>query len=103
MNFQILQKDLQKIYFEQINLILSKFYTTTFGEEVGSTEIILNASEIEPIKSKLEDFDTLQDRVLRILNSNFVKMTFPVFNGLFDASTEYFKDDKNTTIERRYC
>ena len=69
-----------------------------FAEEVGSTEIILNASEIEPIKSKLQDFDTLHDRVLRILNSNFVKMTFPVFNGLFDASTDYFKDDKNTTM-----
>ena len=25
-------------------------------------------------------------------------MTFPVFNGLFDASTDYFKDDKNTTM-----
>ncbi len=60
-----------------------------FGNEVGSTEIILNASEIEPIKSKLESPDILKDRVLRILNSNFVKMTFPVFNGLFDAAAEY--------------
>lgn len=60
-----------------------------FGDEVGSTEIILNASEIEPIKSKLESPDILKDRVLRILNSNFVKMTFPVFNGLFDAAAEY--------------
>ena len=59
------------------------------GNEVGSTEIILNASEIEPIKSKLESPDILKDRVLRILNSNFVKMTFPVFNGLFDAAAEY--------------
>jgi len=61
----------------------------SFGDEVGSTEIILNASEIEPIKSKLESPDILKDRVLRILNSNFVKMTFPVFNGLFDAAAEY--------------
>lgn len=60
-----------------------------FGDEVGSTEIILNASEIEPIKSKLESPDVLKDRVLRILNSNFVKMTFPVFNGLFDAAAKY--------------
>ena len=60
-----------------------------FADEVGSTEIILNSSEIDPIKSKLEDFDVLKDRVLRILNSNFVKMTFPVFNGLFDAASEY--------------
>ena len=49
-----------------------------FGDEVGSTEIILNASEIEPIKSKLDSLEVMQDRVNRILNSNFVKMTFPV-------------------------
>jgi hypothetical protein len=60
-----------------------------FGNEVGSTEIILNASEIEPIKSKLDNLEVIQDRVNRILNSNFVKMTFPVFNGLFDAAAEY--------------
>ncbi|WP_185736667.1 hypothetical protein [Candidatus Nitrosopumilus sp. SW] len=60
-----------------------------FADEVGSTEIILNASEIEPIKSKLESPDILKDRVLRILNSNFVKMTFPVFNALFDGAAEY--------------
>ena len=60
-----------------------------FAEEVGSTEIILQASEIDPIKSKLESPDVIKDRVMRILNSNFVKMTFPVFNGLFDAASEY--------------
>ena len=60
-----------------------------FGDEVGSTEIILNASEIDPIKSKLEDPNVLKDRVLRILNSNFVKMTFPVFNALYDGAAEY--------------
>ena len=60
-----------------------------FGNEVHSTEIILNASEIEPIKSKLVNIDVVQDRVDRILNSNFVKMTFPVFNGLFDAAAQY--------------
>ena len=60
-----------------------------FGDEVGSTEIILAASEIDAIKSKLENPDVLMDRVLRILNSNFVKMTFPVFNALFDGASEY--------------
>ena len=60
-----------------------------FGDEVGSTEIILNASEIDPIKSKLEDLNVLKDRVLRILNSNFVKMTFPVFNALYDGAAEH--------------
>lgn len=60
-----------------------------FAQEVGSSEIILQASEIDPIKSKLENPEVLKDRVLRILNSNFVKMTFPVFNGLFDAASQY--------------
>jgi len=68
-----------------------------FGEEVGSTDIILESSQIDPIKSKLENVDILNDRVLRILNSNFVKMTFPVFKALFDASTEYFQD-KNSEL-----
>ena len=45
-----------------------------FAEEVGSTEIILDSSQIEPIKSKLVQPEILQDRVARILNSNFVKM-----------------------------
>ena len=60
-----------------------------FGDEVGSTEIILQASEIDAIKAKLENPEVLKDRVLRILNSNFVKMTFPVFNALFDGACEY--------------
>jgi hypothetical protein len=60
-----------------------------FAEEVGSTEIILQESQIAGIKSKLEDKEVLKDRVLRILNSNFVKMTFPVFNALYDAAAEF--------------
>jgi len=61
-----------------------------FGEEVGSSEIILEASQIDSIKSKLESPDVLQDRVLRILNSNFVKMTFPVLNALYDSAAEFY-------------
>ena len=61
-----------------------------FAEEVDSTEIILESSQIDPIKSKLESIEVLQDRVLRILNSNFVKMTFPVFNALYDAAAEFY-------------
>ncbi len=60
-----------------------------FAKEVGSQEIILQESEIDPIKSKLEDREVLKDRVLRILNSNFVKMTFPIFNALYDAAAEF--------------
>jgi len=61
----------------------------TFGNEVGSTEIILQASQIDSIKLKMENPEIINDRVLRILNSNFVKMTFPVFNALFDGASEY--------------
>ena len=86
---------------EQINSDPSPNSTQQkFGDEVGSTEIILESSQIEPIKTKLENFDTLHDRVLRILNSNFVKMTFPVFNALFDASTNYFQDENDSKLER---
>jgi hypothetical protein len=66
-------------------------YTTQqkFAEEIGTAEIILQESQIADIKSKLENHEVLKDRVLRILNSNFVKMTFPVFNALYDAAAEF--------------
>jgi hypothetical protein len=60
-----------------------------FAQEVGTSEIILQDSEIPAIKSKLENPDILKDRVLRILNSNFVKMTLPVFCALYDAAADY--------------
>jgi hypothetical protein len=61
-----------------------------FATEIGSTEIILQDSQIPNIKSKLENREVLRDRVIRILNSNFVKMTFPVFNALYDAAAEFY-------------
>ncbi len=61
-----------------------------FAKEVGSNEIILEESQIDSIKSNLEKPEILKDRVLRILNSNFVKMTFPVFNALYDSAGEFF-------------
>src|SRR3989344_3146520 len=64
-----------------------------FAEEIGSSEITLESSQIAQIKSKLEHFDVLHDRVLRILNSNFVKMTLPVFNALYDAASKHYDHD----------
>ena len=64
-----------------------------FAKEVGSAEIILQKSQIDEVRKRLENYETLLDRVSRILNSNFVKMTFPVFSALYDASTQYFGDD----------
>jgi hypothetical protein len=60
-----------------------------FAQEVGSSEIILQDIQIPDIKKKLEEREILKDRVLRILNSNFVKMTFPVFNALYDAAAQF--------------
>lgn len=67
-----------------------------FAAEIGSNEIILKKSQIEDIKKKLLNYETLEDRVSRILNSNFVKMTFPVFSALYDASTDYFSETLDT-------
>jgi hypothetical protein len=70
-----------------------------FAEEVGSADIIPEASQLDDIRTRLASPDVLGDRVKRILNSNFVKMTFPVFNALFDGSTQYFND--SISEERR--
>ncbi len=66
-----------------------------FATEVGSTEIVLERSQIATVKKRLEDYNVLLDRVTRILNSNFVKMTFPVFSALYDASSQHFGDTQD--------
>lgn len=60
-----------------------------FAKEIGTSEITLQSQDISKIKSRLENRDVLKDRVLRILNSNFVKMTLPVFHALYDGAAEY--------------
>lgn len=70
-----------------------------FAEEVGSSELVPEPSQLDGLKSRLSSPDVLGDRVKRILNSNFVKMTLPVFNALFDGSTQYFND--NISEEKR--
>lgn len=76
------------LYYEIKNDPDPKTTQQTFGDEVGSNEIILQPTEIDKIKFKLLNLEILQDRVNRILNSNFVKMTFPVFNALYDGAAE---------------
>jgi hypothetical protein len=63
-----------------------------FIEEVNSQELALSHSSVPDIKTRLSNPDVLADRVRRILNSNFVKMTFPVFNALYDGASKYFAD-----------
>jgi hypothetical protein len=63
-----------------------------FAEEVNSQELVLSQSSVPDIKMRLSNHDILADRVKRILDSNFVKMTFPVFNALYDGASKYFGD-----------
>ena len=70
----------------------------TFVQEMGKENFPpgyldtpgLQKSQIDEVKKRLENYETLLDRVSRILNSNFVKMTFPVFSALYDASDSIF-------------
>jgi hypothetical protein len=63
-----------------------------FAEEVNSQEFVLSHNSVPDIKMRLSNPDILAERVRRILDSNFVKMTFPVFNALYDGASEYFGD-----------
>ncbi len=64
-----------------------------FAEEVGSAELVPDSASLQDIRTRLSDAETLRQRVRSILNSNFVKMTFPVFDALYDGAAEYFGDD----------
>jgi hypothetical protein len=68
----------------------------SFIDEIGGTdELELQQSQIEIIMTRMADSNVLNDRINRILNSNFIKMTYPVFYALFDGYTETknFKDN----------
>jgi hypothetical protein len=70
-----------------------------FIEESGSSEFSLDEQKINDVKSRLSKPEILADRLGRILNSNFVKMTFPVFTALFDGASDYLKE--NVPLETR--
>ena len=57
-----------------------------FAEEVGDESMALDPDMIGPVRDRLSDPAAVRDRVGRILDSNFVKMTFPVFSALYDAA-----------------
>lgn len=63
-----------------------------FADDVGSQELALPDSGVADVKARLSNPDVLGDRIKCILNSNFVKMTFPVFNALYDGASQYFDD-----------
>ena len=63
-----------------------------FIDEIEANELSLDDSKIESVRERLSKPDILADRVQRILNSNFVKMTFPVFSALIDSASDYYKE-----------
>ena len=64
-----------------------------FIKEIGGSEALrLDSKDFAKIKDKLLKDGSLFDRIKRILNSNFVKMTFPVFYALYDGFMGFKKD-----------
>lgn len=63
-----------------------------FVDEIEANELSLDDSKIEPVRERLSKPDVLADRVQRILNSNFVKMTYPVLTALIDSATDFNKE-----------
>jgi len=75
-----------------------------FVEEIGSPELALEESRVDEVKARISKPEVLADRVERLLNSNFVVMTFPVLHALFDGASQYQKetipnDVKNAVID----
>jgi hypothetical protein len=67
-----------------------------FVEETASAEMAIEDNKISDVRARLSKPELLADRVNRILNSNFVKMTFPVLDALFDAASLYYKQNLPT-------
>jgi hypothetical protein len=63
-----------------------------FVDEIEANELSLDDSKIETVRERLSKPDVLADRVQRILNSNFVKMTYPVLTALIDSATDFNKE-----------
>lgn len=63
-----------------------------FVDEIEAKELSLDDSKIETVRERLSKPDVLADRVQRILNSNFVKMTYPVLTALIDSATDFNKE-----------
>ncbi|MGN6629738.1 MAG: hypothetical protein ACTHKJ_07645 [Candidatus Nitrosocosmicus sp.] len=66
-----------------------------FLEEVGATnDLRLNSEDFDKVRNNLMNSDRLSNIIKKILNSNFVKMTFPVFQALFDGFVNFKKDSE---------
>jgi hypothetical protein len=70
-----------------------------FVEETALEDLALEDNKVSDVRARLSKPELLADRVNRILNSNFVRMTFPVLEALFDAASLYYK--QNLPIETK--
>jgi hypothetical protein len=70
-----------------------------FVEETALADLALEDNKVSDVRARLSKPELLADRVNRILNSNFVRMTFPVLEALFDAASLYYK--QNLPIETK--
>ncbi|RPI85953.1 MAG: hypothetical protein EHM34_00770 [Nitrosopumilales archaeon] len=70
-----------------------------FIDEIESNELSLDDSKIDSVLERLSKPDILADRVQRILNSNFVKMTFPVFSALIDSASDFYKEPVSKEVK----
>ena len=69
-----------------------------FTEEIGSPELGLDDHKIDEVRARISKPEVLADRVDRLLNSNFVIMTFPVLRALFDGASQYEKETVPTEM-----
>ncbi len=80
---------------------LSLTHSNFIMEIGGIAELELDPKKLDSIRNKLLNSTELFKRIDRILNSNFVKMTFPIFYALFDGYVDT-KDDSNIFNLRNY-
>ncbi|MEM3083986.1 MAG: hypothetical protein QXU32_05525 [Nitrososphaerales archaeon] len=76
----------------------------SFISEAGATELSLESTKINDVKTRLSDLNFLTATVQRILNSNYVKMTYPVFHALFDGARSHYnlqinEENRNALID----
>jgi hypothetical protein len=84
------ERDMYNIIKSDHNLIDTH---ETFINEVGGTnDLRLQSEYFDNIRNNLISKDHLHDIIKKILNSNFVKMTLPVFYALFDGFMNFKKD-----------
>ncbi|MCS7141227.1 MAG: hypothetical protein NZ888_03460 [Candidatus Nitrosocaldus sp.] len=50
---------------------------------------MMDEERVKEVRSRLADQNRCRERLIRLLDSNYVKMTYPVFYALFDGACSY--------------